>query len=217
MKGARPIKASKGKNYRGKFPSRKVGQMIYWESLLERDYIRILEFDPEVKYFESQPLVIPYLYQGRRHEYFPDFKVITRADKIKLVEVKPNEFLQKDENRIKYNVGIQYCEQMGWTYHVATEDNIRRGYLQSNLKKILEVDFDEIKTKINNAIIRYLNQVGPVQFLTVINNLKEINHQELYIHIYYLIYTHQIFTELIDLPLSENSILEINNEGGYRC
>lgn len=215
MKGARSIKASKGKNYRGKTASRKTGKMIYWESLLEKDYINILEFDPEVRYFESQPLMIPYFYKGKEHHYFPDFKIVTSKNQIKIVEVKPEKFLKRKKNLIKYEVGRQYCELMGFTYHVMTDENIRIGSLQSNLKKILEVDFDDIRTNTINAILDFIKKNGPIQLQTIIFSLQEFSHQELYIHIFYLIYTHQLYTNLTDFLLSECSILEINNQGGH--
>lgn len=40
--------------------------MIPWESTLERDFIKRLDFDPTVTSFKFQPLKINYVYQGKK-------------------------------------------------------------------------------------------------------------------------------------------------------
>ncbi|MEL7035074.1 MAG: hypothetical protein AAFO04_05575 [Cyanobacteria bacterium J06592_8] len=44
----------------GKFSSRKMGQIVWYESLLELDYIYLLEIDPDVVAFASQPFQLQY-------------------------------------------------------------------------------------------------------------------------------------------------------------
>ena len=58
-------------SFRGKRSSQLNRNSIRWESLLEKDYIKILEFDPCVTSYESQPIKINYYYEGKEREYFP--------------------------------------------------------------------------------------------------------------------------------------------------
>ncbi len=53
--------SNRGGNVIGKFPSIKMGRMIAFESLLERDFIYLLDYDPAVEWFEEQPLTIEYM------------------------------------------------------------------------------------------------------------------------------------------------------------
>jgi len=45
----------------GKFASVKTGRIAWYESLLERDYMYLLDFDPDVTYWHEQPLKIRYV------------------------------------------------------------------------------------------------------------------------------------------------------------
>ena len=85
------------KNYlsvTGSFASQKNGQMGSFESLLEKEYMLLLDFDDSVESFEEQPVTIPV--PGVTKGYTPDFLVHYYADptageirKPLLTEVKP--------------------------------------------------------------------------------------------------------------------------------
>ncbi|MGQ4648881.1 hypothetical protein [Lyngbya aestuarii] len=57
---ARKITNAGNRKVIGKFPSLKMNAVIWWESQLERDYIYLLEIDPEVLSYGEQPLTISY-------------------------------------------------------------------------------------------------------------------------------------------------------------
>ena len=50
----------------GRFPSLKLGRMVAFESLIEQDYLCVLDYDPDVITFEEQPLSIQYDWQGKQ-------------------------------------------------------------------------------------------------------------------------------------------------------
>ncbi len=63
------------KNYRsvtGHFTSLKNGRNIGYESLLERDFFLLLEFDTSVISYEEQPMSLSYRYYNRDIRYTPD-------------------------------------------------------------------------------------------------------------------------------------------------
>ncbi len=108
----------------GKFPSIKMGRIIKWESMIERDEIYLLEYDREVTAYEEQPDRIHYLLDGKKHYYTPDFKV-DRSGKIQIVEVKR----KKDVDGGKYT---DLFREIKWKLHrvgkefvVATDELIR--------------------------------------------------------------------------------------------
>lgn len=69
-----PVRKIK-KNYRsvtGHFASLKNGRNVGYESLLERDFFLLLEFDPSVVSYEEQPIALSYRYSNRDIRYTPD-------------------------------------------------------------------------------------------------------------------------------------------------
>lgn len=214
MAKARPIKPSKKMSFRGKKWSWKVGQMIHWESLLERDYLNILEFDPNVIYFESQPLVIPFSYEGKKRRYFPDFKVKTKDNHIHLVEVKPKKFLKVPDNQMKFHVGQMYCEQNNWNFSVVTEEHIRPGYLQDNLNLIFQVRDYHVNPTARELILNFLEKNSE-------SNLGELSKlyddkAQLLIAIYQLIFDHKLKVDLINQRLNDFSMVTKNNKEGHK-
>ena len=68
--------SNRGGNTIGRLPSLKVDRMVSFESLLERDFIYWLEFEPMVSWFSEQPLTISYQHDQRTLRYTPDFHVM---------------------------------------------------------------------------------------------------------------------------------------------
>jgi hypothetical protein len=83
----------------GKTPSLKAGRPVWWESLLERDYIVLLEFDPDVITFGEQPFRVRYSFEGRVRHYTPDF-LVERKNKWQVVEVKSKEKASSEDFRL---------------------------------------------------------------------------------------------------------------------
>ena len=67
--------SGRGRNMIGHFPSLKLGRMVAFESLIEQDYLYVLDYETEVTWFEEQPLTIAYTWQEKPYEYTPDFHV----------------------------------------------------------------------------------------------------------------------------------------------
>jgi hypothetical protein len=216
MEKVRKIKPSKSIHFRGKHSSLKNDQMIHWESLLERDYVRLLEFDSTVIRYESQPLVINYFYKGKSYEYYPDFKIITVDYRVMLVEVKPLKFINKPENRVKFEVGKRYCEQHGWTFQVVTEEQIRPGFLQYNLCKIRKIPEILISKSVCNQILMNVAKQEICTIQELRETCDEIDKSDFFRCLYFLIYHHKIITDLINEKLSVNSLITLaKNEVSY--
>jgi hypothetical protein len=73
--GVRKITNAGSKKVIGKFPSIKMDAIIWWESQIERDYIYLLEIDPDVISYVGQPFKIFYTDLGKSRSYTPDFLV----------------------------------------------------------------------------------------------------------------------------------------------
>ena len=86
---ARKISNRGGFKVIGKFPSFKLGRMVWYESQLERDFCYLLEFDRDVISYSEQPFKLDYTLNGKRRRYTPDFLVIRSSRNPLVIEVKP--------------------------------------------------------------------------------------------------------------------------------
>jgi hypothetical protein len=122
-----------GGNVIGKFPSIKMKRMLAFESLIERDYLYLLDYDPDVAWFEEQPLTIAYQLDGKRLHYTPDFHLVEKGRDV-LVECKPEKFVNTDENRRKFAAAHDWCLQRDWEFRIVTDSQIRAGFRLQNVK-----------------------------------------------------------------------------------
>lgn len=128
------------KNYRnvtGVAASSKAVGAAQFESTLERDFLTLLEFSPEVERFEVQPLKIEWRDdQGGRRSYTPDVLVEFKAETGRspwLCEVKYRADLKKDWDELhpKFRRGIRLARQKSWRFRLITEVEIRTVYLDN--------------------------------------------------------------------------------------
>lgn len=126
------------KNYRnvtGIAASSKAGGAAQFESTLERDFLSLLEFSPEVKNIDPQPVKIEWVdANGCRRSYTPDVFVefLESAGKRPwLCEVKyRSELLEKwAEFRPKFKAAFCFAKEQGWRFKIVTEREIRTPHL----------------------------------------------------------------------------------------
>lgn len=133
----RKVVTRSGKRFRGKFPSAKLGRMVEWESLHERDAILHLEYHPLIVSYQEQPSIeIYYDPAGESHKYFPDFSALFDHGKELFIEIKPSRILKKRDVREKLEAVATRFEEQGRQFRVLTEVQIRRQPLISNLVAI---------------------------------------------------------------------------------
>lgn len=136
---ARRVITPSGRRLRGKFPSQKLGRMVHWESLLERDAILHFEYHPWVVSYQEQPSLESYYdSSGVSRKYFPDFKVDFEDGGELIVEVKPSRKLHTIDASLKYGAIAHRFEEQGRPFRILTETALRREPLFSNLKRLHE-------------------------------------------------------------------------------
>lgn len=130
---------------KGRFPSLKSGRIIHWESQLERDFVRCLEFDADVISFREQPLTTTFPFEGRQVRYTPDF-LAARKTGMWVYEVKPADKARKLADSGFLAAADSAIADMGARFCVVTEQTIRRQPRLTNIEILLryqEVDLDE--------------------------------------------------------------------------
>ncbi|AAQ17857.1 gp4 head completion protein [Aeromonas phage Aeh1] len=142
--------------YKGKFvPENKEkyrgdASKITYRSSWELFIMKMLDRNPEVKWWNSEETVIPYFSEadGKKRRYFMDMTVCWKNGSISLWEVKPRKetmppqmpnrntaaakkrFAQEvytwGVNTSKWKAAIKVCEQKGWRFNIITEDTLKR-------------------------------------------------------------------------------------------
>lgn len=129
------------KNYRnvtGIVASTKAVGPAQFESTLERDFLTLLEFTPEVRHFEVQPVTLTWHDGERERRYTPDALVFFKRQggtepTPQLYEVKYRSDLHAlwPELRPRLKAGLRFARAQGWRFKLATEVEIRTPYLQN--------------------------------------------------------------------------------------
>ncbi|MEW2275708.1 TnsA-like heteromeric transposase endonuclease subunit [Streptomyces griseofuscus] len=132
VRPARRFPAFRGQgNWCGWYWSATCGGHVGYESWLERDRLRLLDFDPLVTGMSSQPFRLSWAgVGGKRVRHTPNF-FARRADGTGLVvDVRPDERIEPDD-ATKFAVTAAACRAVGWDFvRVGTPD----GVLMANVR-----------------------------------------------------------------------------------
>jgi hypothetical protein len=122
-----------GRKNLGKFASVKTGRVAWYESLLEKDFMYLLDYDRDVSNWHEQPLRIRFSHGGKVNRYTPDLEVHRAAQK-QLIEVKPKDKVDSGEWDVLFRAASSVCEQEGYEFLVVTEEVIRMEPRLENIK-----------------------------------------------------------------------------------
>jgi len=197
----------------GYFPSSKNDRNISFESLLEEDYIYIIEYEEKVLSYLEQPLTIEYHHNNKKYKYTPDFKV-NRHSKTQLIEIKPKnillKLLEKESERRKFNAAYEYCRRMNFEFKIITDEDIRSGDVLNNIKYLYFYANVKVPAYIKLLIKNELmNSSMDIKTLDTHLKLLNSNNNNFKPFIYSLIYSHFLSINM-NSPISHNSIININ-------
>lgn len=159
--------SNRGGNVIGKFPSLKMQRMIAFESLLERDFVYLLDYDFAVSWFEEQPLTIEYEHEGKALHYTPDFHLVEHGQHV-LVECKPEHFVNTTANSRKFAVARAWCQGCNWQFRIVTDSEVRSGYRLYNIKLMTAYARQHLDPVLRcqlYALLQSIPAATPIQYL----------------------------------------------------
>jgi hypothetical protein len=198
----------------GRYASAKNGEMRDFESLNEKDYLILLDFDPTVASFEVQPVKIPV--SGVPRGYVPDVLVHFHPDEFGqarpslLVDVKHTTDLAKNAAKYapKFEAARLFAKERGWEFKIIDETTIRTPYL-SNLK-FLRAFKGRLPEPSQIEIITRALSKGALTFNKLLDYIAPSDQEKLS---WIPIIWHMVITQLIlaDLqtPISGDMLLEL--------
>ena len=196
----------------GRFPSLKLERMVAFESLIEQDYLYVLDYERDVSYYEEQPLTIEYLWQGKTLRYTPDFHAVW-AQHHKLVECKPRVRLDIEENQRKFAIAHQWCQENGWTFSVVTDDELRHGPRLANIKLLTRYARLNVAPSMFNQVERYLHiSQTPQTLLNVAHLLVPDAPAQGVAILLHLAFHHRIDVPVTTAPISASTQISLATE-----
>lgn len=137
---SRKVVTRRGRGFRGYFPSQKLGRMVPWESLNERNAILYLEFCRGVVFYQAQPEEVQYFDGRQMRYYYPDFEAHLADGRRLHLEIKPLEQLAKPEIAQKLRlITAHYLNQRQEEFRVIRDEELRREPLLTNLLALIKV------------------------------------------------------------------------------
>lgn len=205
------------KNYRnvtGIVSSQKAIGQAGFESSLERDFICLIEFSPEVEDFEVQPIRIEWKDEAeKKRSYVPDVLVnyTKSSNRVPcLFEVKYRKDLAENwkELKPKFRKALAFARGKGWRFKIVTEVEIRTPLLD-NARFLLPYTMrgpgDEGYMELLDLELRARRESTPRELIQAIFQ-DEWNQARLLPTLWYLVGTFQIRCDLAE-PLNMNSTL----------
>ncbi len=126
--GSRKIRQGKHGSRAALFYSEKNRAFIPLESRLERDFCYQLEADPQVAFYRTQALAVPY----RSTTLHPDFLIFDRKGNAYIREVKHSAFVDSDRTTQKTSYLMALFAQHNLEYAVVTEQDLPTPIEKSN-------------------------------------------------------------------------------------
>ena len=131
---ARPVRqfpAYRGqRNFPGLYYAATLDAHVGFESWLERDHAMLLDFDPAVTAFSSQPFWLAWEIGGNRRRHAPDFFARCLDGGAWVIDCRPEKRVDK-RSAEAFEFTRRACERLGWGYRLAGEiDAARVGNLR---------------------------------------------------------------------------------------
>lgn len=195
------------KNYRnvtGIAASSKAVGPAQFESTLERDFLALLDFSPDVARYEVQPVRIEWSDEAKKgvHRYTPDVLVEFVPELQRrpwLCEVKYRADLAKDwaTLRPRLRQGIRYAKRHGWRFRLITEIEVRTQRL-TNIRFLAPFGRRSIPQDYIEAILAAIDAEHRSTPATVLQALSpDVWRQAEYVPaLWHLVARHQIGVDL---------------------
>lgn len=192
---ARKVTNSGTKKNIGLFSSYKIQASQWYESLIERDYMYLLECDPDVAKYQSQPLTIVYNLGTKQRRYTPDF-LVERTNRKQIIEVKPASKVLDEKNQTLWKCVAPIFNSYGWEFIVVTDEMIRVQPLLSNLKLLYKYVREPLTPQIYIDCHNYFkNQTG----VSIEDALTQLANQQ---------FTMKTFLKLILVGVLETDLMK---------
>lgn len=184
----------------GYFKSYKNNKQLAFESILERDFFTLLEFDTNVVAYEEQPLQINYELKAKNTRYTPDVLVIYKDGSKKIFEVKYQNDLDSDL-KLQHKISVlkeEIARQMLLPFETFTDTQIDQIYFKNCVFLYNNAFLPENKV-VASKILEHINKLSePISIKSFLELLSNKQTEQMQILPYFW---HEIFknTALVNM------------------
>ncbi|MDB5813875.1 MAG: endonuclease, TnsA family [Rhodocyclales bacterium] len=173
----------------GRISTAKAEQAQDAESLLERDFLHLLEYDFRVERVATQPFSLPWVSpRGRVEPYTPDVlvkysrKALAAEPHLRhtVFEVKPASIIRRDWKKLKpkWIAAICWCKQFDLRFRVVTEARIRVPELKNiqflrRFRSVCIGGSEPTACETKKAILHALERLGTTTPRELLNSLSD--------------------------------------------
>ena len=169
----------------GKFASVKNNKMIFWQSMLQRNYYYLLEYDQAVISYKE---ILVQEDDSEDLDYAPHI-LIEKEDKEQVSIVFNSRRIEK--NKPKIEISKEFCDQYGLDCEIITEKSINE-VLLSNLQYLYRFSRQEPTKFERQRILDIFKKNHPI----CIDNLDEYFNRQLIPKVYNMIFSDELELDL---------------------
>jgi len=190
----------------GSWWSAKTGRHVGHESWLERDHAMVLDFDPRIAAFSSQPFWLSWQDDGKLRRHAPDYFARMADGAALVLDVRADDQIPARDAEI-FEVTARACASVGWAYRRAgvldpvLAANVRwlAGYRHPRcMHQERAARLREVFTRPAPLLAGARAAGDPVAVLPVL---------------YHLLWTGLLVTDLATVPLSTGSVVTVSGDG----
>ncbi len=191
---------------------------VWFESGLERDFILLTRYNPDVEKIEEQPLRINYDDESKAKFYTPDFMVTFKSETNKknwLCEIKYESELRDNFQKFKprFKAAKTFCETQGWEFKIFTEKHIRTPLLD-NINFLSRYNYNDLDPNCYKYIVNTLTDLGtssPAELMLTLENADYNLKGRCLYALWYAIKLEDIGCNLVTQELSMDAQIWINH------
>jgi hypothetical protein len=179
------------------------------ESSLERDFVTICRFDPDVIGIEEQPVTVNWTdASGRHRRYTPDYRIVRRAS-AEIVEVKYRTDLWTNwaDYKPAFIAARAWVGRQGMRFRIATERQIR-GPVLKNAKRLLPRMHDPVLPDVEHRIVATVGRSQPISLSNLIEAIVDPNlPREVILSSVWPLLARRSLVTALDVEICGNSLL----------
>ena len=170
-------KVVKRSNYRQSYQlfSAKMNTTMSCESLIEFNGCYILETNPLIKKYHTQPALISYVINHEKHRHIPDALIEFNSNKKFFIEFKSEHDLHDVELQLRTDLLRKHLPAHGYGYLVVCDDQVE-GFELVNAKKLSHIERTEVSDETLCAVFNCLRYGELISIKSLIETLKFVKN-----------------------------------------
>jgi hypothetical protein len=145
----------------GSIPSKKSAhRMVSYAGLLKRAYIYLLEHDPSVLSYETHPFSLSYQVGNRIAQYTPDFRVIWKHERPRLVSCAYQARITEYSSIAQWTAAQLWCDHHSHDFALITEETLRpHNTLLAHLEILAVHSFSPIPPQTYDYVMNVISSI----------------------------------------------------------